>query len=91
LTKERLIPLSSENEDINLILDNIKSKITHIKTSYRLADRVLTPEALKKEFLSGMSRIRFTAFYEMSLEEEKVLMELGSPLNDSINSIFYVR
>lgn len=78
LKKERLIPLSKENQDINLILDNIKSKLTNIKTSYRLADRVLTPEALKKEFLSGMPRIRFTAFYEMMLEEEKVLMEIGS-------------
>ncbi|MFA9191166.1 tyrosine-type recombinase/integrase [Flavobacterium sp. FZUC8N2.13] len=76
--KERLIPISKENQDINLILDNVKSKITHIKTSYRLADRVLTPESLKKEFLSGMPRIRFTAFYKMMLEEEKVLMEIGS-------------
>lgn len=78
IKKERLIPLSKENQDINLILDNIKSKITHIKTSYRLADRVLTPEGLKKEFLSGMPRIRFTAFYKMMLEEEKVMMEIGS-------------
>ena len=69
LKKERLIPLTKENQDINLILDNIKSKITNIKTSYRLADRVLTPENLKKEFLSGMPRIRFTAFYKMMLEE----------------------
>jgi hypothetical protein len=51
IKKERLNPLSKENQDVNLILDNIKSKLTAIKTSYRLADRVLTPEALKKEFL----------------------------------------
>lgn len=78
LKKERLIPVTKENQDVNLILDNIKSKLTTIKTSYRLADRVLTPENLKKEFLSGMPRIRFTAFYDMMLEEEKVLMEIGS-------------
>ncbi len=76
--KERLIFLSKENKDVNLILDNIKSKLTAIKTSYRLADRVLTPEGLKKEFLNGMPRVRFTAFYDMMLEEEKVLMEPGS-------------
>lgn len=76
--KERLMPISKENQDINLILDNIKSKITHIKTSYRLAERVLTPETLKKEYLNGMPRIRFTAFYELMLEEEKVMMEEGS-------------
>jgi integrase/recombinase XerD len=78
LNKERLIPLSKENQDINLILDNIKSKLTNIKTSYRLAERVLTPEGLKKEFLSGMPRIRFTAFYDMMLEEEKPMMQIGS-------------
>lgn len=78
LKKERLIPVSKENQDINLILDNIKSKITHIKTSYRLAERVLTPEMLKKEFLSGMPRIQFTAFYKMALEEEKPMMQIGS-------------
>jgi site-specific recombinase XerD len=76
--KERLFPTSQENQDVNLILDNIKSKLTTIKTSYRLADRALTPKVLMKEFLSGMPRIRFTAFYDMMLEEEKVLMEIGS-------------
>ena len=76
--KERLTPSTKENQDINLILDNIKSKITEIKTSYRLGDRVLTPENLKKEFLNGMPRVRFTAFYELQLEEEKVMMEIGS-------------
>jgi site-specific recombinase XerD len=77
-SKQRMLPVSNENQDINLILDNIKSKLTTIKTSYRLADRVLTPEMLKKEYLSGMPRIRFTAFYKMMLEEEKCLMEIGS-------------
>jgi site-specific recombinase XerD len=77
-SKQRMFPVSNENQDINLILDNIKSKLTTIKTSYRLADRILTPEMLKKEYLSGMPRIRFTAFYKMMLEEEKCLMEIGS-------------
>jgi site-specific recombinase XerD len=77
-SKQRMLPTSNENQDINLILDNIKSKLTTIKTSYRLADRILTPEMLKKEYLSGMPRIRFTAFYKMMLEEEKCLMEIGS-------------
>lgn len=75
---QMLLPVSKENQDINLILDNIKSKLTAIKTSYRLADRTLSTEALKNEFLNGMPRIRFTAFYKMMLEEEKVLMEPGS-------------
>ncbi|MBX9886709.1 MAG: site-specific integrase [Flavobacteriaceae bacterium] len=78
LKTQKLIPINKENQDINLILDNIRSKITNIKTSYRLAERVLTPEALKKEYLNGMPRVRFTAFYKLMLEEEKVLMEIGS-------------
>jgi hypothetical protein len=44
LKTQQVIMNSKENQDINLILDNIKSKVTHIKTSYRLAERVLTPE-----------------------------------------------
>ena len=81
--KQRLKPISQENIDINLILDNIISKLTKIKTSYRLSDRVLTLSTFKSEFLSGMPRIRFTAFYEIMLEEEKVLMEkLGLAKND---------
>lgn len=76
--KQRLKPISQENIDINLILDNIISKLTKIKTSYRLSDRVLTLSTFKSEFLSGMPRIRFTAFYEIMLEEEKVLMEKTS-------------
>lgn len=75
---QMLLPVSKENQDINLILDNIRSKLTAIKTSYRLADRTLTTETLKKEYLNGMPRIRFTAFYEMMLNEEKALMEPGS-------------
>jgi site-specific recombinase XerD len=78
IKKERLVPLSRENQDINLILDNIKAKLTAIKTSYRLAERVISPEQLKKEFLNGMPRIRFTSFFEMALEEEKVLITKGS-------------
>ena len=49
---QMLLPVSKENQDINLILDNIKSKLTAIKTSYRLADRTLSTEALKNEFLT---------------------------------------
>lgn len=77
-SKNRLKPTTEENIDVNLILDNIQSKITKIKTSYRLSERILTLDILKKEFLNGMPRVRFTAFYKMMLEEEKVMMEIGS-------------
>jgi uncharacterized protein YukE len=48
--KTQQVVVNSRESDINLILDNIKSKITHIKTSYRLAERVLTPK-FKEEYL----------------------------------------
>ena len=64
---QMLLPVSKENQDINLILDNIKSKLTAIKTSYRLADRTLSTDALKTEFLNGMPRILFSPFYLMKI------------------------
>lgn len=76
--KSRLYPNSDANRDINLILDNIEAKITAIKTSYRLSERVLTPAVLKKEMISGMPRLSFTAFFNTMLEDERPTMAAGS-------------
>src|SRR5690554_4109961 len=52
--KKCIVKSSAENShDYNLILENIKSKITAIKTVYRLSDTLLTPSILKKELLEG--------------------------------------
>lgn len=78
IKKQRLNPISRENTDLNLILDNIVSKITAIKTSYRLANRFLNPKMLRQEFFSGMPRVNFCAFFTMALENEKIEMKIGS-------------
>lgn len=76
--KQRLFPTSKENQDKNLILDNMNSKVTAAKTIFRLSEKVLTPALLKKELLNEMPRVRFTAFYKLQLEEEKINMAIGS-------------
>ncbi|PHR71014.1 MAG: hypothetical protein COA67_07390 [Lutibacter sp.] len=42
---------NKEEEDLNLILDNYRSKITNIKTVYRLSEKILTPDLLIKELI----------------------------------------
>lgn len=76
--KQRLFPTSKENQDKNLILENLNSKVTAAKTIFRLSEKVLTPALLKKELLNEMPRVRFTAFYKAQLEEEKINMVIGS-------------
>lgn len=77
-TKQRLFPTSRQNQDSNLLLDNLDAKITAAKTVFRLSEKALTPEMLKKELLNQMPRVRFTSFYKMQLEEEKIMMAIGS-------------
>ena len=67
--KKCIVKSSAENShDYNLILENIKSKITAIKTVYRLSDTLLTPSILKKELLEGMVRVDFNAFVKNHLK-----------------------
>jgi integrase/recombinase XerD len=71
--KQRMIDNSPESKDFNLVLDNIESKITHIKTSFRLSEIVLTLEAFESEFRNGMPRIDFIAFFKNELENQKAI------------------
>lgn len=99
--KKCIVKSSSENShDYNLILENIKSKITAIKTVYRLADTPLTPSILKKELLEGMVRVDFNAFVKKSLEEHKSQIKPGThrrylavyhKLYEYKTNIFFVR
>jgi integrase/recombinase XerD len=76
--KKRLNPVNKEFADINLILDNYESKVTAIKTAYRLSERVLSPETLKKELFSDMPRVKFVPFFKNALEEEKINLSAGT-------------
>lgn len=77
-SKQQRLALLKETQDANLILDNIQSKLTSIKTAYRLAERVLTPELLRKELTNNMPRVKFTSFFSLMLEEEKINLEPGT-------------
>lgn len=76
--KQRLKAITAEFVGINLMLDNIITKVTAIKTNYHLSERVLTPELVRKEFLSDMPRVLFPSFFKSMLEEEKVMMKDGT-------------
>jgi integrase/recombinase XerD len=76
--KQRIVLNDKHSNDLNLILDNIYSKIISIKTSYRLAEKVLTPKKLEKELKQNLSRVSFLAFFKQALESERSLMEHGS-------------
>lgn len=64
--------------DTNLILDNLKSKITKIKTVYRLSEQVLTPALLKRELIEDLPRVNFCSYYKYKLNEEKSMLKIGT-------------
>lgn len=72
MDKKRVKQLTPELRDINLILDQCESKISNIKTEYRLADEILTAEILENEFLGRLSKVNFVAFMNAAMVNEKV-------------------
>jgi len=75
---QRLKPLTDKSKDLNLILDNVDSKITNIKTVYRLSEKVLSPAGLAKELVDGLPRVNFCAFFAHTLKEEKPSIGAGT-------------
>lgn len=85
IEKQRIDITKIENEqlkklyqDLNLIIDNIDSKITNIKTVYRLSEIVLTPKKLKQELIDDLPRVNFCSFFQHSINEEKNILEPGT-------------
>lgn len=76
--KQRLKTLNAKFKDINLILDNVDSKITNIKTVYRLSEQILTPATLKLELINDLPRVNFCTFFEYSLKEQKSTLKPGT-------------
>lgn len=76
--KQRLKVSSNADKDVNLVLDNIQSKITGINTVYRLSNKGLNPLIMKEELLNEMPRVNFCAFFERCLEDDKSEMKHGS-------------
>lgn len=76
--KGRLKPIDQESIDINLYIDNIQSKITNIKTVYRLSEKILTPTILRKELFEGMPRVNFNAFVRKCIDDDKTFIKPGT-------------
>lgn len=76
--KKRLLENSKENLDKNLILENYLSKVTKIKTEFRLSDKVITPKLLKRELLDGLIRVNFVAFLKLAIEDDRANLEPGT-------------
>lgn len=76
--KQQLKCVDAHHTDINLIIDNIKAKITNIKTVYRLSEMQLTPARLKYELVNDMPRVNFCTFFGHMLEQEKLHLKPGT-------------
>ena len=72
--KSRMTDNSQKSQDLNLILENIESKITSIKTNYRLSERFLTVENFVHEFHHGIPRVDFVSFWRTQLELQKEIV-----------------
>lgn len=75
---QRLKSTDEHSKDLNLIIDNLQSKITSIKTTYRLANKRLDVESLTEEFVNGIPRINFFAFADWFLEKQKGQLAKGT-------------
>jgi len=69
--KERVSKNAFMAEQTNLILDNIVSKITRIKTTFHLTGLTLTPNILAKELTETTSRVDFLKFFKERIEKER--------------------
>lgn len=77
-TAQRVVVKLPKHQDINLILDNIDSKVTSIKTLFRLNDKPITLESFVREFRNSIPRLDFLAFIDYQLKEEKKLLKKGT-------------
>ncbi len=75
---QRLKDSDEQSKDLNLIIDNLQSKITSIKTTYRLANKVLDVNSLTEEFVNGIPRINFFAFADWFLQKQKAQLAIGT-------------
>lgn len=78
ISKIEDLQLKKLNQDINLIIDNVNSKITNIKTVYRLSEIVLTAKKLKHELIEDLPRVNFCSFFQHAIDEEKKILEPGT-------------
>lgn len=76
--KQRLKVVDKIDKDVNLILDNILAKTININTVYRLSNKHITPELMKKELMEELPRVNFCSFFAKCLEEDKSYLKPGT-------------
>lgn len=64
--------------ELNLILDNVDSKITGIKTMYHLSHKQLTVDKFVQEFRNSIPRMDFLAYMDYQIEVEKKILAKGT-------------
>ena len=74
---QRLKPEAYDAQAYNIIIDNIVSKITKIKTTYLLSEKTLTATKLEEELKNTTERVHFKTFFKKQLELEKNMMAKG--------------
>ncbi len=75
---QRLQPINQHCRDLNLILDNIDSKVTSIHTLFRLSNKQLSLEKFCEEFRNAIPRLDFLAFIDYQIKEEKSILKKGT-------------
>lgn len=73
--KQCLVGPAEEIEIENLLIDNIKSKVTEIKTFYKLSGLDLTKDEFLKEFKNNLPRTNFVSYFRKRLEDRSGLIE----------------
>lgn len=73
-------------ETTNIILENINSKITKIKTIYLLSEKTLTAARLVEELKDATPRVDFIVYFKHRLEIEKPTMSFS--YHKRVNSVY---
>lgn len=76
--KQRLTSTDEKSISVNLILDNITSKITAIETTYYLAEKHLDVDLFVEEFIRGIPRVDFISFADHCIEQQKHEFTIGT-------------
>jgi len=72
--KKRVKGTSNQAKDMNMIIDNCRKRIHDVFVRYRLQNKELTPELLKKEYKTPTTYVDFYDFYRRKVEDQKGLV-----------------
>ncbi|MBC7847275.1 MAG: site-specific integrase [Flavobacterium sp.] len=73
--KQRVKTKCTYSKDYNIIIEKMLSDIHKIEISYRLSGEVLNMEKLLNDYENPTSRIDFLKFWEVELENQKLLKD----------------